>query len=134
MCVKKVSSKWTDYNYYYFQQGLMVGILFCFMNGEVRAEIIKKWKRWCMVRNMQLPSTTSASNHLNATQRTSIGSDVDSLAPNRNSSRNASIQSLKSGTNANPPPTITEEAQFLLSIDDNQNETRIKRNSNDQRS
>lgn len=108
----------------------MVGILFCFMNGEVRAEIIKKWKRWRMMQTMHISQGTS--HHFTATQRTSIGSEVESVPPNRNASRNPSIQSIKAS--ASQPPSRVDEAQFLLSIDDNQNELRLKQNINDQRS
>ncbi|XP_067932603.1 secretin receptor-like isoform X2 [Watersipora subatra] len=107
-------------------QGLMVSFLFCFMNGEVRAEIIKKWKRWRTVRTFHLQSSATVSHHLTVSH--SIGSDNDSLTLHRVPSRNASIQSANS--NNGPMSTLIEESQILLSTDKNQNEVETKENMN----
>jgi len=64
----------------------MVGILFCFMNGEVKAEIIKKWKRWRMMHNMQQRIQLHT---LASTQRTSVGSEAESLPRDRQLSMNS---------------------------------------------
>uniref|UniRef100_A0A3B4UQZ3 Glucagon receptor a n=1 Tax=Seriola dumerili TaxID=41447 RepID=A0A3B4UQZ3_SERDU len=34
-------------------QGLLVAILYCFVNKEVQSEILKKWKRWKLGRNIE---------------------------------------------------------------------------------
>ncbi|XP_063076888.1 glucagon receptor isoform X2 [Engraulis encrasicolus] len=34
-------------------QGLLVAILYCFFNKEVQSEILKKWKRWKLGRNIE---------------------------------------------------------------------------------
>lgn len=34
-------------------QGLLVAILYCFINKEVQSEILKKWKRWKLGRNIE---------------------------------------------------------------------------------
>ncbi|XP_069559058.1 glucagon receptor isoform X1 [Brachyistius frenatus] len=34
-------------------QGLLVAILYCFVNKEVQSEIMKKWKRWKLGRNIE---------------------------------------------------------------------------------
>ncbi|XP_029015425.1 glucagon receptor isoform X2 [Betta splendens] len=34
-------------------QGLLVAILYCFVNKEVQSEILKKWKRWNLGRNIE---------------------------------------------------------------------------------
>uniref|UniRef100_A0AAQ6AE48 Glucagon receptor a n=1 Tax=Amphiprion ocellaris TaxID=80972 RepID=A0AAQ6AE48_AMPOC len=34
-------------------QGLLVAILYCFVNQEVQSEILKKWKRWKLGRNIE---------------------------------------------------------------------------------
>lgn len=105
----------------------MVGVLFCFINGEVRTEIIKKWKRWRTIKNMHLPSTTN-SQFKDTVQRTSIGSELYSLTPKGPQSRQASINSIKSSMSSGSSPIhqAIEETNNLLSIDDNQNELEIK--------
>uniref|UniRef100_A0A3Q1JUL2 Glucagon receptor a n=1 Tax=Anabas testudineus TaxID=64144 RepID=A0A3Q1JUL2_ANATE len=54
-------------------QGLLVAILYCFVNKEVQSEILKKWKRWKLGRNIEeeyrhsnTPNTKTASllNHV----------------------------------------------------------------------
>uniref|UniRef100_A0A3Q0RD44 Glucagon receptor a n=1 Tax=Amphilophus citrinellus TaxID=61819 RepID=A0A3Q0RD44_AMPCI len=56
-------------------QGLLVAILYCFVNKEVQSEILKKWKRWKLGRNIEeeyrhtysnIPSTKTSSllNHV----------------------------------------------------------------------
>ncbi|KAM9394182.1 glucagon receptor [Pholidichthys leucotaenia] len=56
-------------------QGLLVAILYCFINKEVQSEILKKWKRWKLGRNIEeeyrhtysnTPNTKTASllNHI----------------------------------------------------------------------
>uniref|UniRef100_A0A3Q2Z8A3 Glucagon receptor a n=1 Tax=Hippocampus comes TaxID=109280 RepID=A0A3Q2Z8A3_HIPCM len=34
-------------------QGLLVAILYCFVNKEVQSEVLKKWKRWKLGRNIE---------------------------------------------------------------------------------
>ncbi|KAF6041278.1 PTH1R [Bugula neritina] len=104
-------------------QGLTVSILFCFINSEVRGEILKKWKRWHTMKNIRLPSTQPNT----TTLRISIATDSESVAPsNKGDSRNSSIQSGKPVNNPQTQTTSVEEMQGLLSMDDNQNELRVK--------
>uniref|UniRef100_A0AAZ3R6S0 Glucagon receptor n=1 Tax=Oncorhynchus tshawytscha TaxID=74940 RepID=A0AAZ3R6S0_ONCTS len=48
-------------------QGLLVAILYCFVNKEVQSEILKKWKRWKLGRNIEeeYRHTYSQTPHLN---------------------------------------------------------------------
>ncbi|KAL0993558.1 hypothetical protein UPYG_G00109720 [Umbra pygmaea] len=48
-------------------QGLLVAILYCFFNKEVQSEILKKWKRWKLGRNIEeeYRHTYSQPPHLN---------------------------------------------------------------------
>jgi len=75
------------------------------------------------MKNIRLPSTQPNT----TTLRISIATDSESVAPsNKGDSRNSSIQSGKPVNNPQTQTTSVEEMQGLLSMDDNQNELRVK--------
>lgn len=93
-------------------QGLMVGILFCFLNGEVRTEMLRKWKRW-RTKNIQFPpSTQMTMSHIK--ERTSISSDFESY-------NTAGVSSSPRYSSLTTPPIIPEGSQLLVKYDSNQN-------------
>ncbi|XP_070998962.1 glucagon receptor-like [Oncorhynchus clarkii lewisi] len=56
-------------------QGLLVAILYCFVNKEVQSEILKKWKRWKLGRNIEeeYRHTYSQTPHLNTKSSSLLG-------------------------------------------------------------
>uniref|UniRef100_A0AAV2KF18 Glucagon receptor n=1 Tax=Knipowitschia caucasica TaxID=637954 RepID=A0AAV2KF18_KNICA len=58
-------------------QGLLVAILYCFVNKEVQSEILKKWKRWKLGRNIEEEYRHTYSNMPN----TKSGSLLHHVAP-----------------------------------------------------
>uniref|UniRef100_A0AAZ3SKZ3 Glucagon receptor n=1 Tax=Oncorhynchus tshawytscha TaxID=74940 RepID=A0AAZ3SKZ3_ONCTS len=58
-------------------QGLLVAILYCFVNKEVQSEILKKWKRWKLGRNIEeeYRHTYSQTPHLNTKSSSLLGHD-----------------------------------------------------------
>ncbi|XP_075889229.1 glucagon receptor [Nelusetta ayraudi] len=57
-------------------QGLLVAILYCFVNKEVQSEILKKWKRWKLGRNIEEEYRHTYSN----THNTKTGSLLNHVA------------------------------------------------------
>ncbi|KAK6312472.1 hypothetical protein J4Q44_G00181360, partial [Coregonus suidteri] len=55
--------------------GLLVAILYCFVNKEVQSEILKKWKRWKLGRNIEeeYRHTYSQPPHLNTKSNSLVG-------------------------------------------------------------
>uniref|UniRef100_A0A3P9D2G7 Glucagon receptor b n=1 Tax=Maylandia zebra TaxID=106582 RepID=A0A3P9D2G7_9CICH len=70
-------------------QGLLVAILYCFVNKEVQSEILKKWKRWKLGRNIEEEYRHTYSNTPN-TKTTSL--------------LNHALECLTSQTSPKPPP------------------------------
>lgn len=58
-------------------QGLLVAILYCFVNKEVQSEILKKWKRWKLGRNIEEEYRHTYSN----TPNTKTGSLLNHISP-----------------------------------------------------
>lgn len=58
-------------------QGLLVAILYCFVNKEVQSEIVKKWKRWKLGRNIEEEYRHTYSN----TPNTKTGSLLNHISP-----------------------------------------------------
>uniref|UniRef100_A0A8C6TTG6 Glucagon receptor a n=1 Tax=Neogobius melanostomus TaxID=47308 RepID=A0A8C6TTG6_9GOBI len=58
-------------------QGLLVAILYCFVNKEVQSEILKKWKRWKLGRNIEEEYRHTYSN----TPNTKTGSLLHHIGP-----------------------------------------------------
>uniref|UniRef100_A0A672ZC00 Glucagon receptor-like n=1 Tax=Sphaeramia orbicularis TaxID=375764 RepID=A0A672ZC00_9TELE len=58
-------------------QGLLVAILYCFVNKEVQSEILKKWKRWKLGRNIEEEYRHTYSN----TPNTKTGSLLNHVSP-----------------------------------------------------
>ncbi|XP_061701729.1 glucagon receptor [Syngnathoides biaculeatus] len=73
-------------------QGLLVAILYCFVNKEVQSEVLKKWKRWKLGRNIEeeyrhtysnTPNTKTASllNHVSQRTPRPAGAPAETSAP-----------------------------------------------------
>ncbi|KAM6966156.1 glucagon receptor [Tautogolabrus adspersus] len=71
-------------------QGLLVAILYCFVNKEVQSEILKKWKRWKLGRNIEeeyrhtysnTPNTKTASLLNHVSRLTQLPDIAKSSAP-----------------------------------------------------
>ncbi|KAM8844410.1 glucagon receptor isoform 1-T2 [Spinachia spinachia] len=55
-------------------QGLLVAVLYCFVNKEVQSEILKKWKRWKLGRNIEEEYRHTYSNTHSNTHNTKTAS------------------------------------------------------------
>ncbi|XP_061830415.2 glucagon receptor-like [Nerophis lumbriciformis] len=73
-------------------QGLLVAILYCFVNKEVQSEVLKKWKRWKLGRNIEEEYRHTYSNMPN----TKTGSLLNHVSQ--------------------PPPRLPERAERSASI------------------
>ncbi|XP_066301774.1 secretin receptor-like [Branchiostoma lanceolatum] len=74
-------------------QGFFVSILYCFLNGEVRAEFKRKWERWKLARNFNSRGGNMSRSPLSHTAVTSMDY---SHSPSVNSIRNGTPPSSHS--------------------------------------
>ncbi|XP_078571306.1 secretin receptor-like [Branchiostoma floridae x Branchiostoma japonicum] len=74
-------------------QGFFVSILYCFLNGEVRAEFKRRWERWKLARNINSRGGNVSRAPLSFTAVTSMGY---SHSPSVNSMRNGTPPSAGS--------------------------------------
>lgn len=83
-------------------QGLLVAILYCFFNKEVQSEVMKKWKRWKLGRNIkeEYRHTYSQPSHIKSGSLANPGQRLPHHLPDITSATTAT-----STTSANAPDT-----------------------------
>ncbi|KAI8515392.1 vasoactive intestinal polypeptide receptor [Branchiostoma belcheri] len=100
-------------------QGFFVSILYCFLNGEVKAEFKRRWEHWKLKRN--LDARGNSRSPLSFTSRTSVdysvtqavsnggpaGTTNNNLAPNGSPTRNGLLQ-VNNGKGRDGPSTVTD--------------------------
>ncbi|XP_078703654.1 parathyroid hormone/parathyroid hormone-related peptide receptor-like [Branchiostoma floridae x Branchiostoma belcheri] len=100
-------------------QGFFVSILYCFLNGEVKAEFKRRWEHWKLKRN--LDARGNSRSPLSFTSRTSVdysvtqavsnggpaGTTNNNLAPNGSPTRNGLLQA-NNGKSRDGPSTVTD--------------------------
>ncbi|XP_034510300.1 secretin receptor isoform X3 [Ailuropoda melanoleuca] len=64
-------------------QGLVVAVLYCFLNGEVQLEVQKKWRQWHLRESLLRPVALSSSSFSNGTSGLAHSTKASTLEPSR---------------------------------------------------
>ncbi|XP_013880615.1 glucagon receptor [Austrofundulus limnaeus] len=96
----RVTKVFTDLFFSSFQ-GLLVAILYCFVNKEVQSEVLKKWKRWKLGRNIEEEYRHTYSN----TPNTKTGSLLNHISR---------VSQLPDITKSSDPVCSPEETHMLV--------------------